>query len=133
METSSLVSLMKRAVLRANLDEETEATLQSIKTTAGRGQRKENEELIMEQEPPKKDSNTRTIKIGYQNITITKKWTLAAIRKDKNQLPHTSGTSGLSVLEEKYVSAERTKTAGGYQKSSIAQASQIEISPPNPS
>lgn len=125
-----MVSLMKRAVLRANLDEETEATLQSIKTTTGSGQRKENEELIMEQEPPKKDSNTRTIKIGYQNITITKKWTLAAIRKDKNQLPH---TSGLSVLEEKYVSAERTKTAGGYQKSSIAQASKIAISPPNPS
>jgi membrane-associated HD superfamily phosphohydrolase len=134
MEKSSLISLMRRASLMANLDEETKATLQSLNTTTtGSGQRKENEKWTMEQrKQPKSDlnTNTRTIKIGYQNITITKKWTLAKIREDKDQHHHTRGTSKNPVFDENSFATELTKTAGANPKTSVAQASKIAASSP---
>ena len=106
MQNQSLISLLKRLIQSAHLEEETEATLESVKSA----HLKEKDESKIDKVDTRqvtKDPSTQTIKIGHEDITITKKWTVAKIRANHYyQVPHKSGL--LLTDQEQRLSHQRT-------------------------
>lgn len=91
MQNQSLISLFKRLIQSAHLEEETKATLESVKTAHLEG----NDDGKIDKVDAKqvsKDPSTQTIKIGHKDVTITKKWTVAKIKANHYyQVPCESG------------------------------------------
>ncbi len=84
METVSLISIMKRALLAAHLDQEIEVTCESNKAEFPRDvPAKEVPELTSVLKDAtlccNADSDSRTLKIGHRDVVIIKKWSVAMI------------------------------------------------------
>ena len=121
MEHSPLISMMKRAMVLANLDEEIEASLESRKT-ASRKERKNAAAGAKEQ--VNLDSNRRVIKLGHQDIIINKTWSLASIRADSSP----DMVPDISELQSRSHS-QRPKMGTGSQPNSGCQHRAISSEP----